>query len=266
MRKKLEPSTPKENMPELSEAERTKFLEEATASLKRIFEERQKSRQGVFRSLAALAGDPDEKDRIRLIWKGLVRFANECMTSDTKGIMGIFALRATLALCVYDDREFDEMSGEVFQLEVFEDVYSLQKKKRLSPEQAFSLIAEEFQPQLRQMLAWVADPNRLSIEERQAAFGFLIEHSEQQLLPHEYELNDRFDETGSVGSPIYFWKSPRIFESIAAPVARFIFGRLELFHEGQIELDEAVPVVLCKREGCETLSIARRRTRDFCST
>jgi hypothetical protein len=56
-------------------------------------------------------------------------------------------------------------------------------------------------------LAWVADPNRLSNEERQTALEFLIENSEQQPSPYEYELNERFDETGAVGYPFFYWKT-----------------------------------------------------------
>jgi len=173
--------------------------------------------------------------------------------------------KSRLALCVYGHPELDEVEGDVFQLDFFEDVYTLQKTKGLSPENAFAVLASALQPMLRLALAWIADPNRQSIEDRHAALAFLMENSESQPSQYEYRLNDKFDETGSVGYPLYYWRNPRVFESIAVPIARFIFERLELFHDGQIELDEAIPVVLCRREGCGNFTVARRRTKDFCS-
>jgi hypothetical protein len=140
VRKKLDPPLPKQDIPKLSEEERERLLGHHTASLRRILQQQREAKEGMFGSFAALIGDPEEKDRARLIWKGLVRFTNEDLSADTKGILGIFALRAALALCVYDDQEFDEVKGDVFQLEFFEDVY-IRQTRLLVGEQHISTIS-----------------------------------------------------------------------------------------------------------------------------
>ena len=151
------------------------------------------------------------------------------------------------------------------ELEFFDDVYRIQKMMNISADDAFSTIALDLQPKLRGLLAWIADPNRLSPAERRVALSFLLEHGEQELARYDFDPNDEFDDTGNIGYPLFYWKRPHSFESIMAPIARFIFERLEQYNEGELQLDDAIPIVLCKREGCGRFSVSQRKTKDFCS-
>ena len=58
------------------------------------------------------------------------------------------------------------MLGEGWDLEVFADVRESGKRRNLTPNQAFAILAAEMQPKLTLVLRWVADPNRMSRENR----------------------------------------------------------------------------------------------------
>jgi hypothetical protein len=220
----------------------------------------------MFAALAKAVGLPGETDRSRLIWEGVVRFVNSDLKGQPASIDVTVVLRAVIALCVYGNSEFEDMQQEVYSLGVFKDIYHVQKRRNLSLDQAFAVLATELQPKFRLLLRWIADPNRMNREGRRAALEFLIEHGEQELARYDYDPNDDFDETGNVGAPLFFWKRPASFESVVTPIARFIYERLEQYHNSETNLPDAVPIVLCKREGCGTISVLQRKTKDFCSS
>ncbi len=241
------------------------MAEHVDAELRRAVREMQDFKRSMFKAFAGMVGQPNETDRARLIWAGLVQFANARFEAHSLGMGVALALRATIALCVQGNQELEDVQGSVFELEFFDDVDRIQEMRKISADDAFSTIALELLPQLRQLLAWIADPNRLSLTERRAALSFLLEHGEQELRTCDFDPNDEFDDTGNAGYPLFYWKRPRSFETVMAPIARFVFDRLEKYNEGELPLDRAIPIVLCKREGCGKFSLGRRKTRDFCS-
>jgi hypothetical protein len=220
----------------------------------------------MFRTLAAAVGLPGESDRSHLIWEGLARFVNKDLKGQPAGIEITVALRAVIALCVHGNSEFEDMQEDVYGLGVFTDVYHVQKRRSVSVDQAFAVLATELQPKFQLLLRWIADPNRMDREGRRAALEFLIEHGEQELARYDYDPNEEFDDTGNVGAPLFFWKRPASFESVVTPIARFIYERLEQYHNSELKLPDAVPIVLCKREGCGRVSVIQRKTKDFCSS
>jgi len=251
--------------PEVSPEAKLEQAKNAHAALQHSAQEIRDGRQSMFKAFAELIGKPNEEDRVQLIWAGLVRFANETLDGRALSMETLLALRATIALCVLGNQDLEDVQGEVFTLGFFEDVYRLQTAKKISVDDAFSILAVDLHPRLRLLLAWIADPNRMSHDDRQAALSFLLEHGEQEMAQYEFDPNEEFDETGNVGYPIFYWKRPRSFETVMVPVARFIFERLEQYNDGDIALDDAIPIVLCRREGCGKFSISQRRTKDFCS-
>ena len=264
MRTKLEPR-PKPLGPEISPEAKLAMAKPLDAEIQGRVREMRDSKRSMFEAFAGLVGQPNETDRARLIWAGLVRFANEKFEGHVLGVDATLALRATIALCVHGSQELEELQGSVYGLEFFEDVYRLQKMMKISVEDIFSSIALKLQPQLRGLLSWIADPNRMGPAQRRAALSFLLDHGEQELARYDFDPNDEFDDMGNVGYPLFYWKRPRSFETVMAPIARFIFERLEQYNEGELPLDEAVPIVLCKREGCGNFSVSQRKTKDFCS-
>jgi hypothetical protein len=264
MKTKLEPK-PKPLGPHISPEAHLAMAKNAHSEITRVVAEMRASKHAMFEALAALVGQPGETDRSRLIWAGLVMFVNESLTGQPLQFEVAAALRATIALCIYGNHELEDLQGEVYGLGVFEDIYQLQKRTKVSVDEAFSTLATELQPQLRNLLEWIADPNRMSPQGRMTALSFLLEHGEQELARYTFDPNDEFDDTGNVGYPLFFWKRPQSFETVDAPIARFIFERLELYHDGELKLDDAAPIVLCKRDGCGRISLSQRKTKDFCS-
>jgi len=101
--------------------------------------------------------------------------------------------------------------------------------------------------------------------DRRTALSFLIEHGQRELEQYDFDPNDEFDDTGNTGYPLFFWKRSASFHTIVQPIAHFIYERLEQYHDRTMELPAAVPIVLCKRDGCGRISVIQRRTKDFCS-
>ena len=258
---KPEPCGPEES-PEARLA-RAKHLD---AELRRVVADMRQGQRDMFRTMAAAIGLPKETDRSRLIWEGLAQFVNEDLNGQPAGIEITVVLRAVITLCVYGNAEYEDMQREIFGLEVFKDIYYNQKRLNLSVDQAFAILATELQAKFRLLLWWIADPNRMDREGRRAALDFLIEHGEQELARYDFDPNDDFDDTGNVGAPLFFWKRPASFETVVTPIARFIYERLEQYHNSELKLPDAVPIVLCKREGCGKISVIQRKTKDFCSS
>jgi hypothetical protein len=265
MRTEPEPK-PKPYGPEESPEARLAKAKQLDAELRRVVADLRQGQRDMFATLAAAVGLPGESDRSRLIWEGLVRFVNKDLKGLPADIDVFVVLRAVIALCVYGNSEFEDMQENVYGLGVFTDVYHTQQRGNLSVDQAFAVLATELQPKFRLLLSWIADPNLMDREGRRAALQFLIEHGEQELAQYDYDPNDDFDDTGNVGASFFFWKRPASFESVVTPIARFIYERLEQYHNSELELPDAVPIVLCKREGCGKISIIQRKTKDFCSS
>jgi hypothetical protein len=264
VRTKLEPP-PKLLGPEISPEAKLAQAKNAHAELVRAVRKMRENKRSRFDALAGLVGHPNEDDRARLIWAGLVRFANENFKGKALSVDVALGLRATIALCVHGNERLEEVEGSVYKLEFFEDIYQIQRATKVSTEDAFSIVALELHPKMRGLLAWVADPNRMSPRERRAALEFMLQHGEQELARYDFDPNDEFDDTANVGYPLFYWKRARSFETVMAPIARFVFERLEQYHEGDLPLEAAVPIILCRREGCGNFSVSQRRTKDFCS-
>lgn len=263
---KTEPKPrPKPCDPEESTDARRARAKYADSALKRTVEMMRRRQRKLFRDLAGDIGLPKETDRSRLIWSGLVRFVNEDLKGQPADLKISSALRAVITLCVHDRAEYESMFGEGWDLERFADVYESGKRRDLTPNQVFAILAAEMQPKLTLVLRWIADPNRMNHESQRTALDFLIEYSRQP-AQYNYDPNDDFDDTGNQGFPLFFWKRLRSFKSIVTPIARFIYERLEEYHNSELELSDAVPIVLCKRDGCGRISVFRRMTKDFCSS
>lgn len=220
----------------------------------------------MFKALAFIIGLPNELDRAHLIWNGLTEFVNEDFKGRPAGFDMTVTLRAVITLCVYGSAELEELQRDAFNLEVFDDIYQLQKSLNLSVDDAFSFLATKLQPKLSLLLRWIADPNRMDSKDRRAALEFLIQHGEQELAQYSFDPNNNYDVTGNIGAPLFFWKRSASFKTVVAPIARFIYKCLEQYHGSKLELNVAVPIVLCKREGCGKISVIQRKTKDFCSS
>jgi hypothetical protein len=235
-------SSGREESPEALLAE-AKYLDSEIQRAVAGLRQTERDTVGMF---AGAIGLPAESDRLHLIWEGLTRFVNKDLDRQPAAIEGSMVLRAVIALCVHDNSELGDIQKNAYDLGIFADVCDLQNRKKLSVDQAFAVVATELQPNFRRLLQWIADPNRMDRKGRRLALQFLIEHSEQELAQCNYDANDEFNDSGYIGAPFFFWKHSVGFQSIATPIARFIYERLARYHNSELKLHDAVPIVLCK--------------------
>lgn len=263
MRTKIKPR-PRPIGPEISPEAHSLEAQQVHAQIEQLVQRIQTGKQKTLQALRKGVGAPNETDRARSIWAGIVSFANAPLSDSPNSEAGE-VLRMTNALCVHGDQNWEDMQSEMLGLGIYRDVYQLSRAKTLATEISFEELVRRLHPSFRNMLAWIADPNRVSSQERGDALELLLQHGEQALTQYDYDSNDEFDPTGNDGYPLYFWKRPQAIESIIGPVAHFLYERLEQYHDGALPLEEAVPILRCRREGCGKFAVNKRRTKDFCS-
>jgi hypothetical protein len=121
-----------------------------------------------------------------------------------------------------------------------------------------------YQPELRKVLAWLAEPQS-NRDLGPEAVRFLQAHS-AGISWNIDEANDNFDETGNDGAPIYFWPSLGCCQSVMSPLCRFLVDRIWEFQEGELDLREAIPLRTCGRRGCHRFKVPeRQKDKCFCS-
>jgi len=198
-----------------------------------------------------LFGAKGEKSREKSIWRGIVWFANADMHTEYRSYD---AFREFLIYLI--DPDF----GTIENLE-FQDIVKAQKTQ--DKESAFRRCVDQGQAVLRRLLLWLCDPNKHPELGRESikllfAVGNVIEG--------EWERNDRFDATGNDGEPFFFTKRVTQYGWLITPIFHFILQRIERYHEGEVELQEAIPVRRCEREGCGKFLVpARTDRKKFCS-
>jgi hypothetical protein len=214
--------------------------------------------------LAKLFGAPGERNRERVIWQGIVAFANIDKIDDTSSPqLGLIYFRHLAWLCA--SRLAGELTDPIDDLSIFRDLEFRVKRTGKSPDEVFAEMAPALQSQFRRTLFWLADPNRSEPDVKAEALRFLLESSSESAIHFDIDPVDDFDETGNRGYPLFFWKSIWGYETVASPIAKFIFDQLEQYHAGELTLNKAVPIIVCKRPGCGKFAVPRRRTKEFCS-
>jgi hypothetical protein len=92
-----------------------------------------------------------------------------------------------------------------------------------------------------------------------------MEHGAKDALVFDAYPNDEFDETGNDGYPLFYWKMSFRYKTVLTPVATFILECIDKYQEGDQGLNEAVPLIVCKRTECRKFAVPLRKTKDFCS-
>ena len=229
------------------------------------------NRRPLVQLCAKSLGVPDEQDANRLIWHGIVRYANADLNDAACVAEAFLAFQAFSTLCVI--RLHDPFDTAALSDLPFDDLESVTTEQTLATFEGFfdacchqlSTLHSEF----RTMLMWLTDPNVCSRAQRNQAIKFLLEHGGEGTIRFDVSANDTFDDSGDKGAPFFYWKSVRGYRTIFSPVAKFILDRLEQYHadekRSRLTLSEAVPLLCCKRLGCRRFAVLRRRTKDFCS-
>lgn len=223
-------------------------LEEIGLSLQR------KDRSRAAGLNAALAGVRKEQDRDTIIWHALAGFANSS-EGDEVGFRSFHAL--THLCCIRLEDLFDDPTQD---LRCFEDVEIEHDQTGKSPEDAFRIRVSSLRQQIRVVLAWLARPNACSSAIKRYALEFLLEHGREDAIQFSIDPTDKFDEFG-----LFYWKHIYGYRTIFTSIAKFILDKLEQYHERDLTLDKAIPLIICKRPECGRFAVARRKTKDFCS-
>lgn len=213
----------------------------------------------LIEDLAKQLGVAEKEDRNRLIWHCLVKYANADLDIEQGLGEGIMAFDILTFLCV--NRLSDSLGPEnpLSDLSPFKDLGGSATRM------AYQLRVCRLQEQVRGLLGWLADPNGLSNELKRRALQFLMEHGSRDALRFDAYPNGEFDETGNNGYPLFYWKMPEDYKTIFTPAAVFILDQIDKYQEFDLELAEAVPLIICKRLDCRRLAVAARRTKDFCT-
>lgn len=223
-------------------------LEEIGLSLQR------KDRSRTAALNGALAGLRKEQDRATIIWHALAGFAN-VSEGEEAGFHSFHAL--THLCCIRLEDLFDDPTQD---LRCFEDVEIEHDQTGKSPEDAFRIRVSSLRQQIRAVHAWLACPNDCSSAMKRYALEFLLEHGSEHSIQFSIDPTDKFDEFG-----LFYWKHIYGYRTIFTPIAKFILDKLEQYHERDLTLDKAIPLIICKRPECGRFAVARRKTKDFCS-
>ena len=193
-------------------------------------------------------GDPDEAPD-RIIWRGIIGFAN----SADIGSIDFNKLIVLLSLC-----SGTETSHRGFDfLDKFEDV---QSKAGVGGDKkaAFEYLSREYHPALKILLQWLCSPGKHK-NSGTAAISFLWAKGsgvETRPICNRVKFEDY---------PIFYWKVSR-FRTVMTPICKFILDRIERYHDGELDLDDAIPIRICNREGCEKFFLQRSGRKKFCSS
>src|SRR6266702_424593 len=185
--------------PDLSSTELQEWQRAAQASHERIVQSLDsvaKARQSVIQTCAKSIGVPQERDINRLIWHGVVRYANTA--TDAKGAAEAFlAFQGFCTLCLIRLRDPLDMIG--IRDASFEDLESRAAAGTLTTFKGFfeacchrlSTLHRPFEA----MLTWLADPNGRSSAQKSQAIEFLVEHGGEGTIELDLSANDNFDDT-----------------------------------------------------------------------
>ena len=207
------------------------------------------------------------------IWRGLVDYVNETsIEENTESLEGLgktlwdsmsWMARTAFASTVDDVPEMiahQVRPGLGLNGSDNPPCVSFKGEKQL--EDQFQKQAVEYQPQVRQMLRWLADPKK-NASHRQRAFAFLREHTDHiefhrgdpAFAPEGDEEFRHFAPDGRVKDD--FPHRTLLYKDIADVICDFV--------QREHEAGRAVPIQMCKRPECGNL-VAMLKKRQFCKT
>jgi hypothetical protein len=249
---------------EVPDQQKRRIAEELDQKVIRALESMTQREKDLIGILAELFGSPGERNRERVIWQGIVACTNVGKLDDPENRkLSLIYFKDLSWLCAW--RLEGELTVPIGDLSIFRDVEFTAKQSGKSREEVFVEMAPSLQAQLRKTLYWLADPNSCEPHAKAKALQLLIENGAQSAIDFDIDPVDDFDKTGNRGYPLFYWKRIWGYATVACPIAKFIYDQLEQYHAGEMTLDEAVPIIVCKRPECGKFAVPRRRTKEFCS-
>ncbi len=248
--------------------------------------------QHLERNYRKLFGAMPGESRDRIIWRGIAAFANATLPADIVQLDAapldaksdaVVEINKVLHLLIYCAQT--DLADEDF-LESFSDVCAragqLPKGGPLTGSRrarfVFSDLCLRYQPRLKRFLTWLCEPQKHKDLTPEA----LTSLGHAQGVNVQPDLSDaNFDESSSKYCPVYYWKTTH-YQTLMSPICKFIFDRIERYHEWldrdprypneklkdneAMEREKAVPIFICERPGCGKFCLPQRTGRKkFCS-
>jgi hypothetical protein len=252
-------------------AARIQEAQDADREFRKIWASMVSAKRAMVDICARSLGVDEGGDINRLIWHGIVQYANvDVKTAEGRGqaflafqaFTNLFLIRQDRPFETKDIRElaFRDLESEAVRNDAndFGDFYNVCCER-------LSVLHEDF----RTLLSWLANPNAFSAPKKYQAVAFLVEHGGEGAITFDLDPNADFDDSGRHGAPFYYWKIPQQYRTILSPVVSFIVSRIEEYQTDDIKrrlsLREAIPVLRCKRPACGRFTVLHRNTREFCS-
>jgi hypothetical protein len=288
------PKLPDVVEPEFSDEEKRRAelaLQEVDELADKIAGQSQQLEQNYRELFGAMPGESQD----RVIWRGIIGFVNAANFGSPA------ADSAAAKLVLQEIKKFFHLlmfcgpSGTVEQtgidfLESFADVRAFAKRLRnmdpsITSSQAaiasFNSLCFKYQPQLKKFLTWLCAPQKnkdLSSE----AITFLGNYARGVDIRPDF--SDANFERGKGYCPVYYYKMVH-YRSLMGPICKFIFDRIERYHDWldrspqyypkkfketeddeESERENAVPIRMCERPGCGKFLVPQRVGRKrFCS-
>jgi hypothetical protein len=251
--------------------ERVREAQSVTGQIQDLVASTNTAKRSMAEKCAESVRAPHEKNVNRLIWYGIVQYANASLESPEGIAEAFLAFQAFTTLClIRQDSPFESLL--ITELE-FRDLQSQASRKELATFDGFLSACcgrlRLLHRQFRGMLSWLADPNALTASQRSEAISFLREHGGEGAIEFHLDVNNDFDDSGNRGSPFYYWKIPTEYRSILSPVSSFVLHCIEQYqtdnNQDRLALREAIPVMACKRAACGRFAVLQRTTKEFCS-
>ena len=191
-------------------------------------------------------------ERERLIWQGIVDYANGDFTSPESSLE---PLKILLSRCM---GELELGSG---WREVIEVQRGATRDRKKQMEESLRYWAAHHHSDLKKVLLWLSAP-RENGSLGEAAVQLLQKHTEgiSWALGPTYA---EFDETGANGVPAFYYRHLSSCWSIMSAICAFLCNRIDQFQDGDLDLLEAIPVRICDRPGCGRFKLPERQ-RDAC--
>ena len=198
-------------------------------------------------------------ERERLIWQGIVDYANNDFTSPESSLE---QLKALISRCL------GELVIDISYCERWRDVLEVKsgatrdRKKQL--EESLRFWALNYQPDFKNLLVWLCIP-KANHHLSKAAIEFLQKGCEG--ISWSIGPNYDFDENGeNESAPVFFVPSVSSCWSIVSPVCLFLRDRIWQFQEGELTLSQAMPIRICDNPGCGRFKLPeRQREACYCS-
>jgi hypothetical protein len=247
------------------------------------------------RDYRALFGAMPGENRDKIIWRGIIGFANaanfDSDAPDSSSAKLVLAeIKKFFQLLMFCGPSGTVEKTGVDFLESFADVRAFAKGLRnMDPSISSSLVeiasfnslCLKYQPQLKKFLTWLCAPQQHR-DLRSEAINFLGKHARGvDVIP---DFSDANLKRGKDYCPVYYYKEVHC-QSLMGPICKFIFDRIERYHdwldqspqysrkkfketedEEESERENAVPIRMCERPGCGKFLVPQRVGRKrFCS-